>query len=443
MSESHIAKCAVLLALAGIATASACGCAMFPKQPVADTARSTSDADVRQASFEGDNVNENGGFELKDLSPDNLTKTVKKLSGRGPNKEIAKKAFDEGNALYKQAATGEPAQRSAQFAAAAEKFVEAAERFPNSALEQDALFYAGESYFFADMYTQSTTSYEKLIKAYPNNRYMDKVDQRRFAIAQYWLDLNRKNPEPVYYFNWTDNSRPWRDARGGALRLFDKIRVDAPTGKLADDATLAAANENLLAGKFMKADEYYSDLRTAYPTSEHQFLAHFLGLKAKLNSYLGPNYSSASLVEAEKLIKQMRRQFPVESEKEKDFIDRAAAEVRYKKAEKIWSLGEYYYNRSEYRAAGTHYQQLLHEYNDTPFARQAEQRIEKTAGLPPVPPQKLPWLVDLLPETDKVQPLLEATRKANEAALAESQRADESGPDAPVVGTAPAGSQQR
>ena len=53
--------------------------------------------------------------------------------------------------------------------------------------------------------------------------------------------------------------------------MFDKIRVDDPTGRLADDATLSLANENFTRRKFMKADEYYSDLRKAYPSSEHQF----------------------------------------------------------------------------------------------------------------------------------------------------------------------------
>ena len=424
MSKITYASC-VWLHLVGLCLAAASGCAMFRSDAqAADTAlKAASASDVQQASFEP-TAEKDDGLTLSDLSPDNLGKTAKKLTGNGPNKEIAQKLFDEAEAQYKQAAAAAGASRPELFQAAGDKFAAAAARYPGSSLEQDALYYAAESYFFADRYHEANKHYEKLIKAYPNNRYLDTVDQRRFAIAKYWLDLTRKEPEPFYYFNWFDNKRPWRDARGGALRLFDKIRVDDPTGKLADDATIAAANENLLAGKYMKADEYYTDLRKAYPTSEHQFLAHFLGLKAKLNSYLGPNYSGASLDEAEKLIKQMRRQFPVDAAKEKEFLDRANAEIRYKKAEKVWLLGEYYHKRSEYRAAQTHYARLLKEYNDTPFARRAEQRIEKTADLPAVPPQKLPWLVNLLPQSDKVKPLLAASQQAKRA---EQQPAERNG----------------
>ncbi|HYM86225.1 MAG TPA: hypothetical protein VET30_05755, partial [Pseudoxanthomonas sp.] len=259
-----------------------------------------------------------------------------------------------------------------------------------------------------------------LIKAFPNNKYMDIVDQRRFAIARYWLDRNRESPEALYYVNCFDNTRPWKDARGSGLRVFDKIRVDDPTGRFSDDATLAAANEHFAAGKFYKADEYYSDLRKAYPASEHQFAAHFLGLKATLYNYDGPAYSGAALDEAEKLIKQMRRQFPQESQQEREFLDRAAAQVRLLKAQRLEYLARYYDRRAEYRGAAHYYTRIVTEYQDTPLAQRAQERIGQIAGLPPVPPQRAQWLVNLFPESDPVKPLLEATE---EVRLAEAQRA--------------------
>ena len=187
--------------------------------------------------------------------------------------------------------------------------------------------------------------------------------------------------------------------------------MDDPTGRLSDDATLAAGNEHLAARKFNKADEYYTDLRKSYPTSEHQFLAHFLGLKAKLNSYGGPAYGGTCLDEAEKLIKQMRRQFPQESQREREYLERAAAEIRYHKAERLSFLARYYDNRAEYRAATHYYARVAREYEDTPLAFQANDRIAEITGLPPVPSQKMKWLVDLLPESDDVKPLIAASEK--------------------------------
>jgi outer membrane protein assembly factor BamD (BamD/ComL family) len=365
---------------------------------------------VQPSSLE--DPDEKEGLTWSDFSIDNIGKTSKRLTGNGPNRELAKQLYREADDLYRQAMAADDKRRAEIYTLAAQKFSEAADRWPDSALAMDALFMCGEAYFFADNYPEANLAFEKLVKAFPNNRYLDAVDRRRFAIAKYWLDLNRNSPEASYYVNFFDKSRPWKDARGHGLRVFDKIRIDDPTGRLADDATLAAANEHFLAGKFFKADEYYTDLRNNFPSSEHQFLAHFLGLKAKLASYQGPAYGGGALDEAEKLIKQVRRQFPQEAEKEKEFLDRAAAEVRYRKAERLTFLAKYYDRRAEYRAAEHYYARVVREFTDTPLAQAADERIGQIAGLPPVPPQKAQWLVNLFPESDDVKPLLEATQKA-------------------------------
>jgi outer membrane protein assembly factor BamD (BamD/ComL family) len=390
------------------------GCASMGPQSAAPTASSNSP--VQPASYQDDGPDEPDGFDWSDFSIDKLGRTTKKLTGRGPNRKVARELYQAADAQYRQAADAQGAGRAELFAAAAPKFSEAAERWPDSALAMDGLFMAGESYFFADNYPMANKQYEKLIKAFPNNKYMDVVDQRRFAIAKFWLDTDRESPEPFYYVNFLDSTRPWKDARGSGLRVFDKIRVDDPTGRFSDDATLAAGNEHFARGKFYKADEFYSDLRKAYPSSEHQFLAHFLGVKAKLANYGGPAYSGAPLDEAEKLIKQMRRQFPQESEREREYLDRAAAEVRYLQAQRLDYLAKYYDRRSEYRAATHYYARIVKEFDDTPIAAKAQERVTQIAGLPAVPEQPLPWLVALFPEADPVKPLIEATEEARLAA---------------------------
>ncbi len=365
---------------------------------------------VRQASAE--EPEESKSLSWSDFSWDNLGKTGKKLTGQGQDRELAKNLYREADDLFRQAMKADPSRKAEIFALAAPKFAQAADRWPDSQLAMDGLFMAGESAFFADEYPAANLYYEKLVKSFPNNRYLDQVDKRRFSIARFWLETNREDPEPFYYANWTNKTRPWRDRRGHGLRVFDKIRIDDPTGKLADDATLAAGNEHFASGKFYKADEYYTDLRKAYPTSEHQFLAHFLGVKSKLNSYMGAAYGGTALDETEKLIKQTRRQFPADSEKEREFLDRAAAEVRFRKAEQLMLLAKFYDRRGEYRAAQHYYSRINQEFQDTPLAVKAQERMPQIQGLPPKPEQQLPWLVALFPESDKVKPLLKASQQA-------------------------------
>jgi outer membrane protein assembly factor BamD (BamD/ComL family) len=417
-----LACCALAALIAGGGCAS-----LWPNHDdsSAPAIRPTRSQGVLQAPDPADDTDSSDGLPLDFVgslfSWERWSKKTKKLMGRGENKELARQLYREAEDLFGQALAADPHRKADIFELAAPKFAAAAERWPDSQLAMDALFMSGESYFFSDNYARANLEYEKLVKAFPNNRYLDQVDKRRFAIARYWLDLNHQSAEPFYYVNWFNKTRPWRDVRGHGLRVFDKIRIDDPTGKLADDATLAAANEHFISGKFYKADEYYTDLRKAYPTSEHQFQAHFLGVKAKINSYLGPAYGGTGLDEVEKLIKQTRRQFPQEAEKEREFLDRAAAEVRYRKAEQLMHLARFYDFRSEYRAAEHYYARVVREFHDTPLAMRAEERVGQIAGLPPKPAQQLPWLVALFPESDKVKPLLRATQQAQAHPEPESQ----------------------
>lgn len=393
---------------------------------------------VRQASYES-GEDDDSRLTWSDFNVDNLGSTAKKLAGQGPNRELAKTLFLEADDLFRQAMRAGPNQRAHLFELAAPKYAAAADRWPDSQLAMDGRFMAAESYFFADNYHQAGLAYEKLVKEFPNNRYMDQVDQRRFLMARFWVDINRNEPEPFYYFNWTSNARPWRDARGHGLRVFNKICIDDPTGRLADDATLAAANEYFASGEYEKADEKYADLRQAYPSSEHQFNAHFLGLKAKLLCYQGPAYGGTLLDEAEKLVKQIRRQFPQEAERERDFLDRAAAEIRFRQAERLAYLGNYHDRRSEYRAAQHYYSQVVRDYNDTPLAQRSQERIGQIAGLPAVPPQQAQFLVNLLPESDKIKPLIAASQKAQQEEMERAAILAAQQPIAPSFGGAPQG----
>jgi outer membrane protein assembly factor BamD (BamD/ComL family) len=393
------------------------GCTLF-RSPSTEIPKSRYDS--AQASYDDDKPNPEDQtplFSTDNLKKENVRRNLKTLVGQGPNKEIAQQNFNQGRELFEQARASQAKDNStkALFHEAAEAFTTAADRWPDSALEQDALFMAGDSYFFADELVDSNKCFELLLKRYPNTRHIDVVESRRFLIAKYWLAANDQEPYPFYMFNWTDETRPWYDTRGHALRVYDKMKVDDPTGKLADDAIIAHANELFSKSEFEKADQQYTDLIKAYPDSEHQFSAHFLGLKAKLNSYRGSDYAGQSLDEGEKLIKQIRRQFPQESKTEREYLDRAFAEIRYKKAERHMRMAQYYDNRGEFGGARYYYDIVIREFDDTPLAARAQQRSSEIAPKPEKTEKPFRWVANIFPESDKLKPILDkATVKPGE-----------------------------
>lgn len=330
---------------------------------------------------------------------------IENIGKKPVNLELARRYYLEAEEIFKQGMSLQGEEQRNAFRSAAKKYDEAGKNWVSSALEQDAFMMTAESYFFSEDYPKAEDFYLKLLKNYPRTRYQDRIDQRLMEIGRYWKQFD----DQFYNINLTDKKRPINDTRKHGVRVLEKMRLNNPTGKLADDVTIELANTAFEQQNWGDALDTYQDLISTYPDSPHQFDAHFLGVKAALMSYQGPEYSEEPLGKAEKMIKQMVRQFPQKAREEEEKIKEAYAEVRYRRAEKLFTHAQYRYNKSEARAARIHCTAILSQYSDTPFADQATVMMEKTGGMPAEPVQQLGWLADLFPNRDKIKPLLKPT----------------------------------
>lgn len=376
-----------------------------------------SDSAYKRVSYEEDAYDD--GISLEDLSPTNITNSVKSIAGYGPDQELAedyfiraKQQYDEAVREYEFAEDSEQAR--ADFLEAGDRFFSAGKRWPDSRLEQDALYYAGDAYFFAEHYAKANQAFELLVSKYPGTRYLDLAQSRRFAVAQYWLELNRASPDNLLTYHLQDRRRPTRDTKGNAIRIFNRIRLDDPTGRLADDATMELANAYFADERFIDAADTYEDLRIAFPTSKHQYDAHVLELKARLEAYQGSSYDGTHLKKADKLLSAVMKQFPTEVDKEREQLTKLAAEIRFRLAEREMKMARYYDYSGQYRSATIYYQEVIDNYPTTPQAQEAQERVMAIADKPAKPPQRAQWLVNFFPQADETKPLI-ATSPTREA----------------------------
>lgn len=344
---------------------------------------------------------------LPDLGPDRIGTTLRTRLYGGQNKTVAETGFQEGQQLYEQATLlwkedRDSTEARKMFRAASQKFEVAADGWRNSALEQDALFMQGEASFFANDYVLANRAYEILVNRYSGTPQLDLVEARRFEIAQYWLALKRHGS------GWSleNQSRPMSGLDKEARRILHRIRLDDPTGKLADDATFALANAFMEEEMWADAADAYEDLRRTYPGSVHQYLAHKFELQARLAAYRGPDYDGTDLNKAEKVLRSLLSQFPEEVGEDQEQLAEQGGRVRYLLAERDWEMGQYYEGRGENRAAKHYYTQVARKFDDTAFAADAEDRVVALGGLPPVPEQKAKWLADLFPVKERNKPLI-------------------------------------
>ncbi len=320
----------------------------------------------------------------------------------------AKAAYQAGDELFRGASRKRRDFAAADFVKAAKQFEKAAKAHPGSAVAQDAMFMQAESLFFADHLPKAEQAYAKLQKEFPNSRHNDRAAARLFSIAQYWIETERAGGSGIMMVNFSDEKRPWFDTDGHGIRVLDQIRYDDPTGRLADDATMAAAVEHFRQKRYTAADEFLTDLRETFTDSEHLFNAHLLGIRCKLEMYAGPKYSQLVLEEADKLIRQTRTRFPdkLRDPEVADLIARAAAEVDYRQAERLFVRAEYREKKWEYGAARLYYQQLLVNHDKTPYADKARQRLGAIEEYPDLPQRPLEWLTKVFPEGERAKPLI-------------------------------------
>src|SRR5690606_37539856 len=94
--------------------------------------------------------------------------------------------------------------RQQRYAEAADAYRTAANRWPDSILEEDAMFMRAEALFFSDQYPKASDLYGELMKKYENSRYLDRITARQFQIARYWEEYQGAGYVP----NFTDHTRP-------------------------------------------------------------------------------------------------------------------------------------------------------------------------------------------------------------------------------------------
>ncbi|MCC7476136.1 MAG: outer membrane protein assembly factor BamD [Pirellulales bacterium] len=327
---------------------------------------------------------------LPELDPRVQYGKMKEAVGLGPNEQFARQQYAEGYQLFNEK----------KFKAASDKFKLAMERGPNSSLEQDAMFMLAESYFFDDRYIKARDAYDELVKKHANTRYMDTLIDREWKIARYWEERDEQYHHWPTTPNVYDKTRPWFDTFGHAIKAYESIRLNDPTGPRADDAIMATANMYFKRGRFEDADYNYTLLRREYPRSEMQFEAHLLGLQAKLRKYQGEDYDGTPLEEAKVLVKQLNSQFTGQlSKEEKDRLAIVEAQLQQEIATRDYRMAAYYDNKKDYGAARFYYAEVIRKYPDTELSKQARARAGEIAGEPEEAPKKLAFIVDRLPES--------------------------------------------
>jgi len=207
---------------------------------------------------------------------------------------------------------------------------------------------------------------------------------------------------------------------GHAIKTYENIRMNDPTGPRADDAIMATAGIYFRKGRYEDADYNYALVRREYPRSEFQFEAHLLGLQAKLRKYQGADYDGTPLEEAQTLVRQLRTNFAGQlSAEERDRLKTVSAQLNQELASRDMQMAQFYDGTKNFGSAKTYYAEVINKYPDSKLASQARERFAQLEGEPDFPEKRLAWFVDLFPESQEHAALAQVPEIKNGTLIAQ------------------------
>ena len=304
-----------------------------------------------------------------------------------------------------------------------------AKKFKESSLGEEAQFYVAESYYAQSQFSKAQDGYDQLFEDYPSTRYVEPATRKLYRIARIWLEVaepvakneirqvsgekvieDEKPAKPPLdptlrvrvLPNFHDRSRPMFDTQGRALECLKSIWMNDPTGPLADDSLMLTATYYQRHDNYVEADRYFEILREEYPDSPHLEEAFLLGAHVKQMSYQGPYYEGRELTGARKLKEQSLQLFPASHSRQQ--LRKDLDQLYLLEAQRAWSKVEYYQKKRRPRAVAIACIQVVSEYPDTSFAKEARAILrtidrKEMQGLPEVTE-----FLESLPPTEPPRP---------------------------------------
>ncbi|MDO5581990.1 MAG: tetratricopeptide repeat protein [Planctomycetia bacterium] len=265
---------------------------------------------------------------------------------------------------------------------AGELYEKAGKKWPDSILEEDALFYAGECRFFIKDYNTALRNYKQLISQYSNSVLKKPAVERLYYIGCYWA---KKAEEEAKLVNVSDSSRPTFSTFAGAKKAFEAIYMnDTSAQGRAPDALFALANAYMRRGvdqgdaSFESAARYYRQLYEFYPSCKHALKAHQLAMLALHKSYRGPLYDTRPLKQAQEIAEAALRT----GQGDRGLINERLTAIKEEQARHLWTRGTYYEKKGMYASARNYYNRLVRDFPDSEFSEEAIVRYQKLESKP-------------------------------------------------------------
>ncbi len=248
-----------------------------------------------------------------------------------------------------------------------------------------ALYYLAEIKFQRGDYVGAHDKFEELIKNYPGTNYLEKAVAREHEIAQIWLSQSNSEIETESKLPWYarfNGGLPFIDTSGHALQTLEHVRLNDPTGPLADRATKDIADHYFRKGDYESAAVYYDQLVNEYPKSPLLHSALLASIDSKMKSYIGPEYDFKGLEEARATTRKTLQMFPERLVSTGDELYQTLDLIADQEAERDYTVGSYYRRAGKVVSAEYYFGKIVAKWPKSEWAAKAKVQLAELAEMP-------------------------------------------------------------
>lgn len=237
--------------------------------------------------------------------------------------------------------------------------------YPDSKEAQEAQFYLGESYYKLGELVRAFQEYERLIKRYPNSKYIEEVLQRQYNIGE---ELISRSPKllGLDLYNFVEHP---------AITVFQSIIKNAPYSEVGVKAQYKLGTLFLELGRLEEAKDTFQTLVDNHPDSEWAQAGKYQLALILAKTSLDSDYDQTTTQEAIKKLEDFTNKYPdlqvTPQMKENINI------LRNREAKKNFDIAQFYMKQKKYESAKIYYNIVVKEYYETEWATKAKEKLKE------------------------------------------------------------------
>ncbi len=236
-------------------------------------------------------------------------------------------------------------------------------KYPGSRVAPVAQYKLGTIHEEQNEYYKAFRAYQRIIENYPNSTHMNEVMEREFKIGNVFL--SGKKPKFM--------GVPILPALPKAIEVFEQVAKNAPFGEYGDKSLFQLSVAYKRSGNFQKALETLQNLVENYPESPLLPDAKYQLGEVSYQMSKNINRSQEGLDTAEDYFESFLAEYPGANVRKK--AKRLKRAIDEKNAEKNFKIAQYYERENYLESAVIYYEDVVRNYPDTSWAKQAKERL--------------------------------------------------------------------